>query len=132
MTTKTKFQKIQIPYKVGATPISRAQALTFLSEADIQAGQKNGDLKTHGIWQLPVSYTALAINHAFNEIGENKPITLTIWGHRTLSKPRQSGHELEGRVSVDGKQMRAFTSSMLFDVEGTLVDVAVNFVCNRE
>ena len=54
-----------------------------------------------------------------------------IYGVRTLSDIRESGYELEGRVSINWKKHRGFTSSQLFKLEdGKLVDVAIIFVCN--
>ena len=76
-------------------------------------------LKTSGMWQIPVSYRALAMDQHGR-----------VFGMRTMSRPRQEGHCLEGRVKVDGKTYRAFTSSRLFTREnGSLCDVAILYVC---
>lgn len=78
-----------------------------------------GNLKTQGRWSIPVSYRALAMDmHG------------RVFGIRTMSNVRESGHELEGRVSIEGKKYRAFTSSKLFTRNnGTLCDVAIVYVC---
>ena len=56
-----------------------------------------------------------------------------IYGIRALSKPKGSGYVLEGHISIDGKKIRAFTSSTLFQrPDGSLVDVAILYVCNGE
>jgi len=53
-----------------------------------------------------------------------------IFGMRTMNRPRESGYQQEGRVSVGGKKYRAFTSSTLFErPDGSLVDVGVLVVC---
>lgn len=57
--------------------------------------------------------------------------TRRVIGLRTLSDIRASGYDHEGRVSVDGKKYRAFTSDMLVtDDDGKrLIKVAVLYVC---
>lgn len=78
-----------------------------------------GELKTSGMWQLPVSYRALCVDSERN-----------IYGIRTLTNVQQSGYEIEGRVSVNGKRVRGFSSSMLFYTpSGKLVDVAIIYAC---
>jgi hypothetical protein len=74
-----------------------------------------GEMETFGPWGIPKSYTALVI-----EYGTNK-----IYGVRKSSRVRQSGYDLEGYVSIGGKQRSCFTSSVLFEREdGSLVSVA--------
>lgn len=54
---------------------------------------------------------------------------ITIYGYRSLSRPVQSGYQMDGRVSIDGVKRSAFTSSHLFELEnGHLISVAVIFV----
>lgn len=49
-----------------------------------------------------------------------------LYGVRTMSRPKESGYNMEGRVSIAGKTHSAFTSSKLFErPDGSLVDVAV-------
>ena len=55
---------------------------------------------------------------------------LEVWGDRTLLNNRQSGHEIEGYVSINGKRRSAFTSRNLFLIEGKLVDVGILYVRN--
>lgn len=78
-----------------------------------------GSLKTYGPWQIARSYRALAMDmHG------------RVFGIRTMSNVRESGYELEGRVSIEGRKYRAFTSSKLFSREdGSLCDVAIVYVC---
>jgi hypothetical protein len=80
-----------------------------------------GNLKTYayGMWTIPVSYRALAMDmHG------------RVFGMRTMGRARECGHNLEGRVKVGGRTYRAFTSSKLFErADGTLCDVAIVYVC---
>jgi hypothetical protein len=82
-------------------------------------------------WHAPiVGVKGLAITCDFGDF--STPENGKIFGVRTLSDVRESGYQLEGRVSIGGKKYRAFTSSRLFEREdGTLCDVAVLFVCMR-
>jgi len=89
-----------------------------------------GELKTFGPWQIPVSYQALAISRVYPK-DKSYPESITIYGNRTLSKTKESGYDLEGQVSIDGKKKRGFTSSVLFEVEGKLHEVAVIHVCEN-
>jgi len=88
---------------------------------DAPINEVSGTLKTQetqGPWYIPVSYRALAMDmHG------------RVFGVRTMSRPRESGHALEGRVKVDGKSYCAFTSSRLFArPDGSLCDVAILYV----
>ncbi len=113
---------------VGSKPLTEEQAKAIFTQADIAAGQKRGELKTFGPWHQPLTYKALACSQDFEAPG--KP--MTVLGERTLTKVRESGHELEGRISVAGKSYRGFTSSCLFELpNGTLVDCAIIHVCKK-
>lgn len=81
-----------------------------------------GKMTTNGPWSAVISYRALAVDRDGY-----------VYGMRTLHKPRESGHELEGSVSIDGKKFRAFTSSQLFErPDGSLIDVATLYVCKPD
>ena len=56
---------------------------------------------------------------------------VTVYGDRPLKDFRESGHDLEGRVNVEGKTLRAFTSSQLFLVRGKLVSIAILYVVKK-
>ena len=97
---------------VGAKPLTEEQAKLLFTPEQIEAGEIRGKLKTYGMWQIPVSYKALAVSQNFAA----KNDILTVYGVRTLSRTRSCGHELEGKVSVNGKKYRGFTSSVLFEL----------------
>lgn len=110
-----------------ALPVTEDELLSMgITEADIVAGEKRGELKTIGPWSIPVSYKALCTSMVntypdFPSVTHSK----TAYGIRTLTGIRQSGYEMEGWVSIGGKKFSAFTSSQLFELEdGRLVDVA--------
>jgi len=100
---------------------------TFYPTAEQLAdGQIRGEITTRGPWQIITGYRALAVS---GKTWEGKP--LTVYGFRSLNKARECGHELEGRVSVNGKTYRGFTTSVLFELpDGKLIDVAAIHVCN--
>lgn len=110
-----------------ALPITSEELQSMgITQEDIDAGEKKGELKTYGPWQIPVSYRALCMSMVntypdFPSITHNK----TSYGIRTLTNVHQGGYELEGRVSIGGKKYTAFTGSQLFELpDGRLIDVA--------
>jgi hypothetical protein len=99
-----------------ALPVTVAQLLALgIPQSAIDANEMRGEVKSHGPWQIPVSFRALCVSSVFGASLVARPrLSETVYGIRTLSKPRACGHELEGRVSVNGKNVRGFTSSQLF------------------
>ncbi len=88
-------------------------------------GEIRGELKHVGPWQIPVSYKALAIS---GKTWDGEP--MRVYGLRTLTNVRESGHDLEGKVSLHGKRYRGFTTSVLFQLpDGKLISVAAIHVC---
>lgn len=116
----------------GSIPATEEQliALGFTPE-EIAAGEKRGDLKTYGPWGLPVSYRAITESRDLGEY--SKTTRARFWPVRTLSNPRESGYCLEGRVSLGGEKVSAFTSDTLFELpDGRLISAATNFVRLRD
>lgn len=95
---------------------------------DITKDEMRGELKTVGMWQLPVSFKAIAMSARFGK-KENSffdsCLESTFYGVRTMTNVRQSGYQIEGYVSIGGKKYTCFSSSQLFEVNGKLIDVAV-------
>jgi hypothetical protein len=89
---------------------------------DITKDEQRLEIETRGPWSIISSCKGLTIWKDFttNEI--------EIYGYRTLSKPRNSGYDLEGYVSIAGVKRSAFTSSHLFELKnGHLIDVGILF-----
>lgn len=116
----------------GALPITEEELIAFgIPKEAIVAGEHRGDLKTVGMWQLPKSYTALCMSAVFDDSkGYTRTTSATVYGIRTLSGCNQSGYALEGKVSVEGRKVRGFTSSQLFELpDKRLVNVATIHAC---
>lgn len=115
----------------GSLPITREEFKALGLDPD--AGNIQGELKTYGPWQIPTSYKALLTSTVYIPKDEARYTaekeSETAYRIGTLSRPRQEGYCLEGRVKLNGKSYRAFTSSALFDVDGKLVSVATIHVC---
>lgn len=79
------------------------------------------DIETRGPWGCVSKVSGLAV--------AKEGDTVDVIGVRCLLNAEQSGHQMEGKVSVHGKKYRTFTSSQLFWINGILVDVAVLYVC---
>ena len=120
--------KLTLKAGAGSTKIPLADALTFIGAEAITAGEKHGEMKTVGPWDIVRSYKALCTTATWTDRpGAPYVDTYTLHGDRTLSNPRQGGYELEGHVSIDGVKRSAFTSSIMFEIQetGQLVNVAV-------
>ena len=129
---KNKMFALVIQNPDVAIQIESKKLLEFgIPQSALDAGEMKGELKTVGMWHIPVSYRALCVSSVWdNSKGYTVRTSETIYGMRTLSKPTQSGYELEGRVSVNGRKVRGFTSSQLFQLEnGKLVNIATIHAC---
>jgi len=117
----------------GAIKLTDEQAKQ-LGLLDNTSGEIRGHLKTWGPWQIPVSYRALCGSVEYTPDDKRRYSaqrdSISYYGTRTLSNIRQSGHALEGTVSVNGQKVRGFTSSDLFELsDGRLVSVATIHAC---
>ena len=87
--------------------------------------KQNGEMKTFGHWQIPVSYKALCISNKYDKSKVYTQIEETVlYGLRTMSRPKQSGYCLEGYVSIKGKKYSSYTSRITFEVDGLSIDVS--------
>ena len=128
----TKQIQFVVQYEPYAAPLlTQEQADLLFTKEQQESGEIRGELQTVGPWQVARSYRALCTANLWpetNSITSHGP--LHVYGFRTLSNVRQSGYELEGRVSVNGKSYRGFTSSQLFTLpNGKLINVATIHVC---
>lgn len=89
---------------------------------------QRGDMETFGPWNIPVRFKAPAVSIEWGEHGF--AVSHTLHGFRTLSALKESGYQLEGRVSIRGEKRRGFTSSLLCELpDGKLLETAVIHVC---
>ena len=85
-----------------------------------------GEMDTQNPWGICTKFKALCLSKTYEKhMGYTEVKEAVLYGLRTMSRPKQGGHELEGYVSIKGKKYSAFTSSQLFEVEGKLIDVSV-------
>jgi hypothetical protein len=82
------------------------------------------EMQTQGPWSLLVNLRALAIEKCENGV--------LVYGDRNMRYPRENGCAQFGRVSVDGKKRRAFTSSMLVTHKGQIYSFAVLCLCTEK
>ena len=116
-------------------PITESELLALgIPAAAIASGEFRGELKTFGPWQIAISYRALCMSTVYTPkeharfTAESE--TETVYGLRTLSDVHESGYALEGRVSVNGRKVRGFTSSQLFKLpDGRLINVDTIHAC---
>jgi len=93
---------------------------------DINQDEIRGEIETFGPWNVIKSYGALCISNEYDRTGMFTKIASTsFFGKRIMSNPRQTGYQLEGYVSIGGKKYSAFTSDILIEVDGKLINVAV-------
>lgn len=127
---------IDSPSPAGAIPATLEQLHALgVTDAEIAAGQKRGEIETRGSWSIICKYRAITMHSEWNEsnVGTHRRTRSQFWPARTLSNVRQSGNELEGQVSLGGTKFRGFTSTQLFELpDGKLIDVAVIFACIRD
>ena len=120
--------RIEMNPMESAVPISRAALVGLIGEDAVNAGERHFAMETVGPWQLVRSIRALTVTAEWAD----KP-----WGGRAVSSYTfhgdQKGHQVtqpgtwsECLVSLGGKKLTAFTSSVMFKTEdGKLVNVAV-------
>jgi len=101
---------------------------------DTAKDEIHGHMKTWGPWQIPVSYRALCTSSDYTPESERNYTAqrdaVHYYGFRTMCNCVQSGYAMEGRVSVNGKSVRAFTSSDLVELpDGKLISIATIHAC---
>lgn len=116
-------EPIFAPY-VSTTDLTPIWPARLPFPAPIIEGECRFSFETRGPWSLLVKLAGVAV--------EKVPGGVKVYGLRSLAHPRESGYVQEGRVSVGGETLRAFTSSQLFLVEGKLVDVGILYVCRGQ
>lgn len=117
---RNKFITVKHDSAIKLTP----EQCTILG-IDTNVDEIRGDLKTRGVWQLPVSYKAICIDTLYvNNDGQIKPTEVTFFGMRTMTNLKQKGYGIDGYVSIKGKKYTCFDSSVLVEVNGRLINIA--------
>jgi hypothetical protein len=93
---------------------------------DAAKGERRFEIETVGPWSIIRKLRGLAVSKPKDAGG------IIIHGDRSLVSPKESGYQMEGRVSVGGKSYRAFTASQLFRHDGKLYDFAILYVCDSD
>lgn len=121
-----RIEPLTLKAGAGSTKISLEDATRFFGAEAIAAGEKRGAIETRGPWNICVRYTALATTATWRDAPGGPYVDeYTLHGDRTMYAPREAGHNLEGRVSIDGRKRSAFTSSIMFELpDGRLINVA--------
>jgi hypothetical protein len=106
----------------SAVKLTKEQCISLgidITKYDIRA-----EYETVGPWSIIKSFSALCITNEYDKTGMfTKIVSTTFFGKRKLSRPKDSGYNLEGYVSIGGKKYSAFSSCMLIEVEGKLINV---------
>lgn len=106
-----------------ALPITREQFQRFFGcePQDVRA-----ELKACGPWHIPHTLKAPAIRRHWEGEGCLKHVAaVTFFGKRSLYRLSQDGYWLEGRCKIEGKEVSAYTSDIMVEVEGSLYTVEV-------
>lgn len=103
------------------------------TQADLDKGERRLDLETRGPWSIVSRIRGMAVRcNSFADAEKNYRGEYThsvdFLGFRSLDKPKNLGYEMEGKVSIDGKRIRAFTSSLLVKVDEKLVSIGILYV----
>jgi hypothetical protein len=116
-----KLSPLTLAAEPGCVPITEEQWLAYVSDS---LEDQHGSLETYGPWHLPVKFTAPCLTYEWGEYSSIQSVTL--YGKRTLSKLKESGYRLEGRLSLGGQKVTGFTSSQLFKLpDGRLLDSGI-------
>ena len=117
----TLIQPLTIKAGSGSTVITVEQFKDYINPT---IKDHSGILQTVGPWQIPTKFIAPVIVAKFSPLGWAESYTL--YGVRTLADCKPGLYNLEGRVSIGGRKVSAYTSSILWSVDGKkLIGTAV-------
>jgi hypothetical protein len=121
-TMKRRLPPLTLPVDYGTVNITPQQWCDYISPV---LEDQRGELETRGPWSVPVRYSAPAVTVTWASTPYAAMETITLWGRRTMSDPRESGYVLEGRASLGGAKRTCFTSSQMFRLpDGRLLETA--------
>lgn len=125
--------RIEVPKGSGAIPMTMDQAKQIFGpdlEVLLKDGEMRLSIRTFGPWSIVHHITGHAI-----DVERKDPVltwvetAVTFYGKRSMSDCRESGHCIKGRTSIKGKKVRSFTSGMLIDIAGKLVEIGTIHAC---
>jgi hypothetical protein len=117
-TISKRTKKFVAPFIKHAVILTNQQAeLLGITEQDIERGRKKMQVKYASPFGGVLSIRGIVMNRNFGSA------VVTMWTERTLTQFKELGYEAEGYASVDGKRVRVFTTSSVFQVAGKLVSV---------
>jgi len=117
---------------LGATPATVEQLLVLgFSPAEIEAGEKRAEVETFGPWQTVSRLRGIVVSVEFDRSAfPARSKRFRAWPVRSMARPRPMGYDMEGKISLGGVKVRAFTSSQLFELpDGKLINAFVLFAC---
>lgn len=74
-------------------------------------------------WNITKSINGLVVEMSFDKKWPYHMNKIVLHGRRTMCNLKECGYHLEGYVSLHGKQRRAFTTSVLIEIDGVLCNV---------
>jgi hypothetical protein len=116
----------------GSIPATVEQLLVLgFSPAEIEAGEKRAEAETLGPWQTVSRLRGIVVSVEFDRSAfPTRSKRFRAWPMRSMSRPRYMGYDMEGKISLDGVKVRAFTSSQLFELpNGKLINCFTLFAC---
>lgn len=122
---------IDIENPPHAVPVTWEQLEALgITKEDIEAGEKRGESTHVGPWQVIKSYKAIVIAKDFDDSrGYTVSKRLRVWTPRTMTNIHSELTCIAGWVSLGGKKVSCFSSSIMFETpDGRLVDCAAIFV----
>jgi hypothetical protein len=117
---------------VGSIPATVEQLLALgFSPDEIEAGEKRAEAETFGPWGIVSRLCGIVISVKFDRSAfPTRSKRFRAWPARSMSRPRPMGYDMEGKISLGGAKVRAFTSSQLFELpDGKLINAFVLFAC---
>ena len=113
---------ITIPRTGVTSKITMEQAEQIFTKDELEKLEARFDVETVGPWQIVRHVRGICIGGTTWQTNE----PCIVYGRRSLNHFQQMGYEAEGQVSIKGKNVRAFTSSHMFELpDGKLISAAV-------
>lgn len=124
-------KKVEITIKNPGVAVVLTKEQAESLGIDTTADKHLLEITTAGPWNTLRKCRGICIVKEFKKdsYGRTETSSITFYGKRSLSKIAQGGYELNGYVCVGGKAYSAYSSSVMIEVNGKLIDVQV--LCAR-